>query len=276
MKVLQRVYRKVHIEPALRPYILEIRVDEQASAGTDPLPYAVLPGPFPVIGFRLAGELRVLRDEGADVLSLCGMTGLQDGPRQYRAESRTRSALVVLRPEGAFRLFGVPMDEMVNREAALDQLLSTAAVRSAEERIAEARGTEEAADVIVALLRAACARSRAPAHAAVTATVTRILEGRGSAPIEQVVEDASIGRRQLERLFRAQVGVSPKRLSRLTRFAWAAAHLRDGRSWSQLALRAGYADQAHFIREFREFAGAPPTRLLASGEANEVSHSFNT
>jgi AraC-like DNA-binding protein len=269
-------YQTVQVPPALRPFVLEIRVDESPGAETESRPYTVLPGPFPVLGFRLAGELRVLRNREAELLSSCGITGLQEGPLQYRATARTRSALVTLRPEGAFRLFGVNMDELVNQEAALDRLLPMAAVRSATDRIAEAGDAEVVGEVIGLLLEAAYARSRAPTHAAVTAAVTHILSRRGNLRVEQLAREVAIGRRQLERLFRLHVGVSPKRLSQITRFSWAAAQLESGRPWGQLALSAGYADQAHFVRAFTEFAGAPPTRLLASGEAREMSHSFNT
>lgn len=65
----------------------------------------------------------------------------------------------------------------------------------------------------------------------------------------------------MEREFRQRVGVSPKTLSRIARFQnLLRLSGRDAsRSWSDLAAASGYADQAHLVREFREFSGTTPT-----------------
>ena len=68
--------------------------------------------------------------------------------------------------------------------------------------------------------------------------------------------------RQLEREFRRKVGLPPKTLSRIARFQNL---LRlSGRfpekAWAELSAAAGYADQAHMTREFRELSGATPAR----------------
>jgi AraC-like DNA-binding protein len=49
----------------------------------------------------------------------------------------------------------------------------------------------------------------------------------------------------------------------MMRFNRALALARRGGGWADIAAECGYANQAHLIREFREFAGRPPASLLA-------------
>jgi len=78
-----------------------------------------------------------------------------------------------------------------------------------------------------------------------------------------------MSKRTLERFFRQYVGVGPKwviqhyRLHEAAEYA-ATDHRRD---WPDLAARLGYADQAHFIREFKRFVGQSPTRYAENARA---------
>lgn len=97
-------------------------------------------------------------------------------------------------------------------------------------------------------------------HPDVIAAVNRIAAARGNERVEAVADRIGTGRRRLERLFRLQIGVGPKELGSLVRFG---AVVRDlGRkSWADTALDAGYADQAHFIRDFKARAGLTPAQF---------------
>jgi AraC-like DNA-binding protein len=66
--------------------------------------------------------------------------------------------------------------------------------------------------------------------------------------------------RTLQRLFRAYVGVSPKWVIQRYRLHEAAQQLADGAvaGMTELALRLGYFDQAHFIRDFKAVVGRAP------------------
>ena len=58
--------------------------------------------------------------------------------------------------------------------------------------------------------------------------------------------------------FREQVGVSPKLLGRILRFQRAVSSAGSGPGWAEIAVRCGYYDQAHMVRDFHQFAGASP------------------
>ncbi len=66
--------------------------------------------------------------------------------------------------------------------------------------------------------------------------------------------------RQLQRLFGQYVGVSPKWVIARYRIheALERVHENKVKDWVSLALDLGYADQAHFIRDFKALVGTTP------------------
>jgi AraC-like DNA-binding protein len=78
-----------------------------------------------------------------------------------------------------------------------------------------------------------------------------------SAELETVT---GLTRYELARQFRAAYGTSPYRYSLLRRLDFARDALRRGQQMVEVALAAGFADQAHFTRMFASTYGIPPGR----------------
>jgi AraC-like DNA-binding protein len=87
----------------------------------------------------------------------------------------------------------------------------------------------------------------------------------GRVTVEQAANTAGISRQHLTRLFRERVGVTPKLYARLARFQSGFAHARSGEpnGGACAALALGYADQSHWIAEFKEFSGLTPRGFAA-------------
>lgn len=259
----------VDLPPALAPFVASISVDGVPAEGDlrEPGPYKILPRPFPVLGFQTRGRLRVVRGESEETLSRSGVTGLCTSHRWFRPASGTRTVLVVLKPEGAFSLLGHDLGALADEHVALADVLSPGPLRILEEQLAEAPSDEAAAGRVTSFLLSLAERSRPQVHPAVAAATRRILKRGGSERIERIAGDLAISRRQLERLFRLQIGLPPKRFASLARFDWVLRHLDRRTSWTDLALEAGYADQAHLIRSFAELSGSTPERYARGGPA---------
>lgn len=78
--------------------------------------------------------------------------------------------------------------------------------------------------------------------------------------VDDITRRARIGRRTLQRLFREYVGVTPKWVIQCYRLHEAADRLASDEDvdLAALALELGYADQAHFARDFRAVVGRTP------------------
>ena len=65
--------------------------------------------------------------------------------------------------------------------------------------------------------------------------------------------------RYLRRIFSEHVGVSPKTYLGIMRFQQSLALLEANESYTAIAFRCGYFDQAHFNKEFKNYTGITPT-----------------
>ncbi len=164
-------------------------------------------------------------------------------------------------------VFGVPAHELRDRRVPLADLWPAAQVRELTERAAEQAAARVATGVGRVLEEAAGARLRqgaaGPAGDARSAAVAAAL-ARGR-PVAEVARAVALSERQLHRLSLDAFGYGPKTLARVLRFVRALDLARTGMPYAEVAVRAGYADQAHLAREVKSLAGAPMGALLGSG-----------
>ena len=170
------------------------------------------------------------------------------------------------RPEGAAALRGYSARELLGRAISLADAWKPLQARQLEERIQEARGWRARRAVLEAFLLRQIGQAKSPTPW-VAAAVDLIRRHGGALKIESLARQICVSRRELERHFRREVGLTPKQLSRITRFQAVVRRLtRPGPiRWSALATDLGFYDQAHLALDFRTFAGRSPTAYL---EAN--------
>lgn len=95
--------------------------------------------------------------------------------------------------------------------------------------------------------------------------VNKIVASNGTAAIEDIASERRIGKRQLERKFIAAVGLPPKMLARILRFQHTLQLIENHAfvSFTQVAYDGGFYDQAHFIKDFRQFTGLNPKKYFS-------------
>lgn len=96
--------------------------------------------------------------------------------------------------------------------------------------------------------------------------VATVEDDRDLLRVEQLAERFGLGVRHLQRLVAGHIGFGPKWLIQRYRLQEAAAALRsaDPPQLAVLAAELGYADQAHFGREFKAVVGATPGAYAAT------------
>jgi methylphosphotriester-DNA--protein-cysteine methyltransferase len=96
--------------------------------------------------------------------------------------------------------------------------------------------------------------------------VSLIYENKFAA-IEYVRQKAGLSARTLQRKFSTVVGVPPRTLAAIVRFrrVFEALQQSSAVNWTEAAHAAGYYDLPQLDRDFRRFAGLPPSAFLAAG-----------
>lgn len=93
-----------------------------------------------------------------------------------------------------------------------------------------------------------------------------ILDRKGILKVQELFAAFKVSKVTLHKHFLHKMGLSPKQVSRIWRLNYFLQLQRNAahRKLTDLALEAGYYDQAHFIREFNRFFPYSPHRLLQS------------
>lgn len=165
-------------------------------------------------------------------------------------------------------VLGASASEMAERIVALDALWGDAAARQLCERLANARGRNEAVAILQSAIEARMARETG--HRTHTRLALHAAEQLASTNVNMVADALGVSERHLRRVFRDTVGMSPKTFAKLSRFHRAIDAASHGTSWANIAATAGYYDQAHLIAEFKTIAGVTPRALLAELRAGAL------
>lgn len=154
----------------------------------------------------------------------------------------------------------------VEAPALVDRTVPVAAVWGASaaaslRRVAEVPLPRRAA-MLEGMLLARLAAARTDAR--VDWIVRRIADTRGRIAMDELGAAVGWGPRHLRRRVEAAVGVGPKRLGRIVRLRalLTEAACSPSPRWAELAVDAGYCDQAHLVRECRALAGEAPSEWL--------------
>jgi len=98
-----------------------------------------------------------------------------------------------------------------------------------------------------------------------------LLESGHHGGVARIARQIGMSTRQFERKSLEYFGLPPATLSRIARFQRALAlGSSQDISWLEVAHAADYYDQMHMIRDFRAFAGGPPTKAFASIEPHHL------
>jgi AraC-like DNA-binding protein len=170
---------------------------------------------------------------------------------------------VAFKPGGTVPFMRMPAHEASDADVPLESLWGRhhPALR---DRLLESDGIDATLDALEAVLTQMWRPSGL--HPAVNFALAAFDRAPSTTTIAGVTDAIGLSAKRFIELFKIEVGLTPKRYCRVRRFQRALALANRGRrvDWAGVALDCGYFDQAHFIPDFRSFAGLTPTEYLAA------------
>jgi AraC-like DNA-binding protein len=79
---------------------------------------------------------------------------------------------------------------------------------------------------------------------------------------KNLAERCGVSLRQLERFFPSAMGLTPQRWLNALRQQKAFRLIASGQSVKEVSICLGYKQSSHFSRQFKQFHGVPPSKLL--------------
>ncbi len=178
---------------------------------------------------------------------------------------------VKFRPGGFSAFMQEPVSTITDRSLPLADLFGSAADGLEEAVLAGTDPESQARRLEDFLLARQPERSGFLANIqCVDAVTTWIADHAEVTKVDQIVAHFNITKRRLQRLFQAHVGISPKWIIKKYRLHEALAQIEEKPvNWSALAHDLGYFDQAHFIKDFKDLIGKPPSAYAQENEAGK-------
>lgn len=168
-------------------------------------------------------------------------------------------------PFGFANFAKMPLEKLVDKEIPISELFGQAEADELEQQMIQAMDTQKRIEIIETFLLKKLNEKNTISHI-VKSTVDTLFKAKGRIPIKVLLKDDILKRRQLERHFKKQIGISPKQLSKAIRLQSTLNLLlnKQSETLTEIAYESKYFDQNHFIKDFKDLVGLTPKEFLGS------------
>lgn len=246
----------------LQPYIKQYWALEHVSGHFEPCTQRIIPTGLPELifyfGNRPESDKRNL--EGNALLN-----GQQNDFYDLIIDNRLSLFAITFQPNGLSHFLKLPLHELQNRVVYLEQIDKSFS-RHLEELLVEGKNFAERVSIAETfLMKHVSNHNNTVDHQRMAGTIRAIRATKGKVPIDHLASGACVSRKQFERIFLSQIGISPKQFLKIVRFQHAIQIKGSAKytNLSELAYESGYYDQSHFVKEIKDLTGETPKKFFS-------------
>ncbi len=173
---------------------------------------------------------------------------------------------VVFSPGGLYRLTGIPSSQLNNCYLDAESIFKN--IKEVNDRLNDAADFHSMVAVVESFLLTQVNRGIKEFHR-LDQVSDLILKTNKVLSVEWLAKESCLSIRQYERKFMERMGVPPRYFSKIVRFenAFRMKNKEPGLDWLSIAIRSGYYDYQHLVKDYKEFTSQTPTNfhLLDNG-----------
>jgi AraC-like DNA-binding protein len=189
-------------------------------------------------------------------LASAGITGISNRYKIFKNSAGIGTILVFFTEAGFTHFASHPAHELFNLSLSLDDIFEKAKVNVVEEKLSSATTDKRRIEVIEQFLLSQL--KEIETDKLVLEAVRLIYQSKGTIRIGELSKKLLISQSPFEKRFRKVVGTTAKKFALIVRFNTVLDGLDHTKSLTEICYENNFFDQAHFIRDFKQFTGDTP------------------
>lgn len=239
----------------LKPYIKYFVVSENELESE----YKVFPSSGLVIGFQYRGQLATIKNNTENKLKSAGITGISDGYKVFKNSPDIGTVLVYFTEIGFTHFASHPANELFNLSLSLDDIFDKNKVEEVEEKLAVATTDKQRIKIVEQFLHSQL--KDIETDKLIIEAVKLIYQSKGTIRVKELNEKLFISQSPFEKRFRKVVGTTAKKFASIVRFNSVLDNMSETKSLTEICYENNFFDQAHFIKDFKQFTGDTPEKF---------------
>lgn len=236
----------------LKPYVKYFVISENSNESK----YKVFPSSGIVIGFQYKGQLSTLTNGTENKLNSAGITGISDNYKIFKNSPDIGTVLVYFAETG-FNHFSInPANELFNLSLSLEDIFDKNKIAQAEDKLSEAANDLDRISIIEQFLISQLKIDTT--DKLIVEAIRLIYKSKGTIRIRELNEKLFISQSPFEKRFRKVVGTTAKKFASIVRFNSVLDDMNGTKSLTEICHEKNFFDQAHFIKDFKQFTGDTP------------------
>lgn len=244
---------------SLQPFISGYKIIETDTERVN----RILPNTSLAIAFRIRGENLLVNNGDSRLLPESVVSGLQNALRLIGYGENTTTLIVQFKPAGASAFFREPLHNLFSQSTSLDDLVNPLQVRTINDLLFHAESDEERISIVERFLFTMLRNPET--DRLVSAAIQHIHQVNGFVRVSDLCDKLYISKDAFEKRFRKVVGAPPKQFASIVRMSSIIRQTRGRDELLDAAFQAGFFDESHFVKAFRQFTGQNPTDFSKSG-----------